>query len=81
MINISEKDGAVIIVIEDASRKEKQLIEEAKALVPSPIAWGKFKCNQNKQSSEAAKYDIPVDKDGYVDLSSFEDIIGGDIPF
>ncbi len=55
MINISEKDGATIIVIENPTASEESLIKKAKSILSFATGdvWGKFKCNQKSgQKSE-----------------------------
>lgn len=54
MISILEKDGAVIITVENPSVKEKELIRQAKALNSSGSSssvFSKFKCNKSKTLS------------------------------
>lgn len=53
MISILEKDGAVIITIENPTSQEKDLIAKAKNLKNSTSQkcsmFSKFKCNQSEQ--------------------------------
>lgn len=83
MIDIIEKDGAVIITIENPTGEERKLISRAKGLkdnagnnADSGI-WGKFKCNQTR----AEHHDKPSateDNNGFVEILSFDD---SDVPF
>ena len=61
MINIFEKDGAVIITIENATPKEKELIKEAhetkKGTTKAGGVFAKFKCNQ-KQTEQAEQLSL-----------------------
>lgn len=61
MINIYEKDGAVIITIENATPKEKELIKEAyeirKGTSKAGGVFAKFKCNQ-KQEGQAEQLSL-----------------------
>lgn len=51
MVTISEKDGATIIVIENPTSSEQQIIEKAKAAqnVLSDDVWAKFACNKKQK--------------------------------
>lgn len=54
MVTVTEKDGATIIVIENPTGLERQLIAQAKKLKNGTYEhemWGKFKCNQKNNTS------------------------------
>lgn len=89
MINILEKDGAVIITIEEPSGREKELIRQAKSIKDSARdisgIFGKFKCNKGKTPtvSDTSAIDNHNSRPPELDsLDGFVEIIGAeDVPF
>ena len=85
MIHILEKDGAVIITIENPSSQEKELIQKAKKLTTTSEdlanVFSKFKCNKKKQTVQTSEPAIPTNSNT-IDLDGFEEICGiEDLPF
>lgn len=81
MINILEKDDAVIITVENPSARENELIRQAKALNSNDntaSVFSKFKCNKNKTECKTSG-NISSD---FGNLDDFEEILSiEDVPF
>lgn len=78
MIHILEKDGAVIITIENPSSQEKELIKRAKKLTTTDDEladiFSKFKCNKKKPPSESPVPTNSFDLEGFVEICGIDDV-------
>lgn len=79
MISILEKDGAVIITIENPTSQEKDLITKAKnmknATSEKCSMFSKFKCNKNEQVVEGKQ--MSLNDNQWINISDNLD----DLPF
>lgn len=81
MISISEKDGATIIVIENPTRSEQKVIEQAKKASENPMSsvWSKFACNKDKYPVKNETSKSPANELGeFINLDDFEVICDAD---
>lgn len=85
MIDIIEKDDAVIITIEKPTNEERKLINRAKNVMNNAengnselsSIWGKFRCNQRK-TEQQAEPPAAEENGGFVEILSFDE---DELPF